>query len=184
MLPGVRQHAVGSSPGGQGHGAGEREEGEGWGGKGEPGCPRLTLRATFVTLSLVLRVREAVPSTEQIAANSSREARRKLYFCWSILGRAGSSQDNLMGLDQAVILGGKGDMRGVMRAVMLPRVWPRPGPQPLHILLWARLRPLLILQPQLPLDQLLLEPGIVRSTIKIYCQKHKIMIPVCNVARC
>ena len=67
--------------------------------KGEPGCPRLTLRALLVMPLLVLRVREAVPPTAQTATNSSREAWRERYLCWSILMRAGRSQDHLVGLN-------------------------------------------------------------------------------------
>ena len=97
--------------------AGPRRRGGrgGWGGgvgwrKGEPGCPRLTLRALLVTPPVVVRVREAVPPATQTATNSSREARRERYLCLSIL-KAGSSQDHLLGFVYAIILGGKGDIR-------------------------------------------------------------------------
>ena len=75
--------------------------------------PRLTSRTTLVTPPVVVKLREAVPPTRQTATNSSRDARRKLYLCWSILKRTGGRKDHLVGLNQAFILVGKGDIHRV-----------------------------------------------------------------------
>ena len=88
--------------------------------KGEPGLPRLTSRTTLVMPPVVVKLREAVPPTRQTATNSSREAQRKLYLCWSILRRSGGSKDHVVGLDQAVILESKGDINRVGEGCRAP----------------------------------------------------------------